>query len=95
MSSEFNATIITFIQNIIGQIILIGGSIVGAVKYLENRQNKKIDEIVEKQLTPFKNDVCTRLNELKSHLESQQRINDLQIEYIEKAIDSLGLKKNG
>lgn len=95
MSGEFNATIITFIQNVIGQIILIGGSIVGAVKYLENRQNKKIDEIVEKQLTPFKSDVCARLSEIKSSLETQQKINDLQIQYIEKAIESLEDKKIG
>jgi hypothetical protein len=95
VSAEFNTTLISFIQNVIGQIILIGGSIVGAVKYLENRQNKKIDEIVEKQLTPFKADVCSRLGELKSHLETQQKINDLQLEYIQKAIDSLGVKKDG
>ena len=75
----------TFFQNVAGQIILIGGAIVAAVRYLENRQNKKIDTSIKE----FRNDVCAQMNQIKNALESQQKLTDLQLEYVQKAIDQL------
>lgn len=86
-----------FFNNVIGQIILIIGGLVTALKYLDSKQNKRIEDEIAKQLRetfqPIQKEINDDLQEmrisfqhLQSSLQTQKELNEQSIEFLEKLI---------
>ena len=83
----FGDDFFVLLQNQIGQIMTIIVSIITGLKYLDHRQNAKINDAVKDQISELKNEVRLELLSLRNCVESMQKVFDAQINGINRIID--------
>lgn len=91
MSYSLTNDLLTFFQTQLIWIIALVGSLVSALKYLDHKQNNKIEDEVKEQVGPFIADLCKQLSTLKHEFELQRQKTDLTIKSIDNAINHFQL----